>query len=192
MIRIWVPAALSLLALAGCGERGEQADDAIQVQGQASTSAPARPAPEEVSGQPFVATVLGALDFSIAGANAVAERGEHANAKALAQKVSSEFAGARAELAQVAQAGGLKAEGVSAPTHASDLAILSSTGGAPLDIAFAKQQVDALTLLVGTVRAYKNGGDNPALKAWAEKYQGVIGERLLDIQTLNAELEGNG
>ena len=47
-----------------------------------------------------------------------------------------------------------------------------------------------------TIRAlgwekYKNGGDDPQLKSWAEANQGRVNDLLLDLQTLNAEIEGS-
>ena len=183
MTRFLVLAAV--LWLAACGKKESATENRIEVTGQ-SAQAPAGSAPQEVQGNAFASAVLGSLDFSLESARQVTERGESANAKALAQKLSAEFATARQELAGLA-----KAEPQADPTHAGDLAILSSARGAPLERVFAEQQMESLTALVGTVRAYKNGGDNPALKAWAEEHQGTINDRLLDIQTLRAELEGN-
>lgn len=183
--------AVGCLLTTGCGDRATEPSDKIEVTGQSVQAKPA-PAPAEVQGEPFVATVLGSLDFSIAGAKQVADRGETEGGRALARKMEGEFSAARQELMDIAKSGGLTARAEAAPTFQSDLAILGSTRGKPLEQAFAKQQVDSLTLLVGTVRAYKNGGDNAALKAWADKYSSAIGERLLDVQSLNAELEGNG
>jgi putative membrane protein len=186
MIKHLLIAAAPLLLLPACGEQASAPDDRIEVTGQAA-GAPAGPAPQEVQGEAFASSVLGSLDFSLASARLAVERVEGANTRALAQKMAMDFGAARQALAELA-----RAEPVSAPTHQSDLAILSSTRGEPLEKAFAEQQMEALTLLVGTVRAYKNGGDNAALKDWAEKYQGVINDRLLDVQTLRAELEGEG
>jgi putative membrane protein len=179
-------AAAALLLLPSCSNQATAPEDKIEVTGQ-SAQPPAGPAPQEVQGQAFASSVLGSLDFSLASARFASERSDGANTRALAQKMSADFGAARQELA-----GLIQVEPASAATHESDLAILSSTRGAPLERAFAEQQMDALTLLIGTVRAYKNGGDNPALKAWAEKYQGAINDRLLDVQTLRAELEGEG
>ncbi len=182
--------ATTLLLIPACSEQVSAPEDKIEVTGQ-SAQPPAGPAPQEVQGQPFASSVLGSLDFSLASAKLASERGEGANTRALAQKMVAELGAARQELASIAEAGGLKVEATPGPTDQSDLAILSSTHGAPLEKAVAEQQMESLTLLIGTVRAYKNGGDNPALKAWAEKHQGPINDRLLDVQTLQAELEGN-
>jgi predicted outer membrane protein len=190
MTKLTPVAATVLILLAGCGKRDSDTGNRIEVTGQA-TQPQAGPAPAEVHGQPFISTVLGSLDFSIAGAKQVAGRGETGGGKALATRMDTELSAARQALVAIAKTGGLKLEPQAGPTFQTDLAILSSGRGKPLEQAFAQQQVDSLTLLVGTVRAYKNGGDNPALKAWAEKYQGVINDRLLDMQTLQAELEGN-
>ena len=180
----------AILLIPACGEQASAPDDKIEVTGEAA-QAPAGPAPQETQGQPFASSVLGSLDFSLESARRAGERGEGANTRALAQKMTADLGAARQELAGIVQSGGLKADAIEEPTHRSDLAILTSTQGAPLDKVFADQQMEALTLLVGTVRAYKNGGDNPALKAWAEKHQGAINDRLMDVQTLKAELEEN-
>ena len=177
--------AVAVALLASGGEQTKAPDDRIEVTGQATPAAPG-PAPREVQGEAFASAVLGSLDFSLASARLAADRGASANTKALAQRMSADFTTARQELERL-----VKAQPTAEPTHGSDLAILSSAQGAPLDRVFAEQQMEALTMLLGTVRAYKNGGDNPALKAWAEKHQGVINDRLLDVQTLRAELEGN-
>ena len=184
MTRFFWFAGLALLT--SCGEQAPAPNDRIEVTGQ-SAGASTGPALQEVQGQAFAASVLGSLDFSLASARLAAERGDGANTRALAQKMEATLGAARRELA-----GLTNAEPTPAPTHQSDLAILSSTRGAPLEKVFADQQMEALTLLVGTVRAYKNGGDNAELKVWAEKYQGAINEQLLNVQTLRAELEGEG
>lgn len=180
---------LAALLLAGCGSTAEEdKSDAIEVVNGAGT-VPAGPAPEETRGQEFVSAVLGQLDFAAASARQVADRGEPAPAKQAAQKLAATMQAARDELTSIATAGGLKLEPAPGPAHQADLALLSSTRGQPLAQAFAQQQMDGLTLLVGTVRAYKNGGDNAGLRAWAEKHQGPINDRLLDMQTLKGELE---
>lgn len=177
--------------LSGCGAEPETRDDnGIQVVGE-DAKAPSGPAPEEAKGQPFVSNMLGSFDFALASARHLGERGELANARTFAQGFSADVTRARDELLAIAGAEKLKPEPAPGPAYQSDLALLSSTRGEPLAKAFAAQQIDALTLLVGTMRAYKNGGDNPRLRAWAEKYQGPINERLLDVQSLQAELEGN-
>lgn len=177
----------SALSLAACsGQDDANSSDKIEVQGQAAGQ-PMTPAPQETKGQDFVSAVLGQFDFAAASATQVAERGEPQGAKVQAQQLAATVQAARTEL--TAAAAGLKMEATSLPTAQSDVAVLSSTRGTPLARAFARQQVEALTALVGTMRAYKNGGDNAQLRAWAEKHQGPINERLLDIQTLNAELE---
>lgn len=192
MIRSGITASLLMICLAGCGDRaGESAEaDKIEVTG-AAAGAPAGPAPAEVSGQAFVSTVLGGLDFALSSAQMAVERADRPSTKQLAQKMVAELTASKDELSRIANSGGLTLEPGAGPTDQSDLAILSSTRGAPLEKAFADQQMESLTLLVGTIRAYKNGGDNPQLRAWAEKHQGVVNERLLDMQTLKAELEGS-
>lgn len=178
----------SALSLAACsGQDDANTSDKIEVQGQQAAGQPLAAAPQETKGQEFVSAVLGQFDFAAASATQVSERGEPQTAKLQAQQLAATVQAARAELATAAA--GLKMEPSALPTGQSDLAVLSSTRGTPLSRAFAQQQVEALTALVGTMRAYKNGGDNAQLRAWAEKHQGPINERLLDIQTLNAELE---
>lgn len=181
---------LSLILLASCSDKNQPAEDEkIVVTGQATSRRPAGPAPHETLGQEFLSNVIGSFDFTMASTRFAAERGEPAKVKDYARKLASDVAAARAELEAIAAAGRLQLTPTPGPTHESDLAILSSTRGTPLSRAFAEQQMEALTLLVGTMRAYKNGGDNPRLRAWAEKHQSVMNDRLLDAQTLRAELE---
>ena len=184
----WISALPLLAMLAACGEKAEQDSQPIEVVG-GNAQLPAGPAPQEVRGQDFASAVLGSLDFSLASARAAAERSERPATKAFAQTLVTGFSAARQELADTAAAAGLKATPAAGATDQSDLAILLSTRGAALETVFAEQQVERLTQLLGTVRAYKNGGDNPALRAWAEKHQGTITDRLLDLQMLKAELE---
>lgn len=190
-MRLSLPLSVSALLIAGCASEPDTApkEDRIEVRGGAMTGT-AGPAPEEAKGQPFVSTVLGSLDFALASATrlesvADAPAGARGNARQLAAAATA----AREELATIASAERLSFTPTPGSTHQTDLAVLSSATGMSLGKAFAAQQVDALTLLIGTMRAYKNGGDNERLRAWADKHQATLNDRLLDIQTLNAELE---
>ncbi len=184
-IYLMVPA----LALAACAESpSNQASDAIEVTGQ-STGAALQPALAETRGQDFVSTVLGGYEFSIESARLAEQKAATPSVKQFAAKLRGDLEASRLELSRIAQGAGLKLDTTRGDTHETDLAVLSSTAGAPLERPFAEQQMEALTGLVGLIRAYKNGGDNPALKAWAEAAQSVVNDRLLDVQTLNAELQ---
>ena len=154
-----------------------------------SAAATARPAPREVVGQAFVSAVLGHFDFAQASAKLASDRAGLPSVQTYAQKLTADIEAARQALAPIASADGLTLTATAGPTDQSDLAILSSSRGQPIAKAFAEQQMETLTLLVGTMRAYKNGGDNESLRGWAEAYQGRINDRLLDVQTLNAEVE---
>lgn len=188
MIR--APSLLALaLMLAACGDASPPGEDnKILVTGQ-SVSKPGRPAPKEVVGQDFVSAVLGHFDFAQASAKLASERAGLPAVQSYAQKVTADLDTARAELATIAGADGLELKAAAGETDSTDLAVLSSSRGQPLAKAFAERQMETLTQLVGTMRAYKNGGDNPRLRAWAEKHQGPLNDRLLDAQTLNAEAE---
>jgi putative membrane protein len=179
----------ALLLLSACGEKADNAADRIEVTGQGAPLAPGQPAPAEARGQDFVSTVIGAYGFVIESAKLAEQNADQANVKQFATKLRTDIEASRAELSQVAGGAGLKLDPKAGETHETDLAVLSSTRGSPLEIAFAEQQIEALTGLVGLIRAYKNGGDNPALKVWAEKHQAIVNDRLLDVQTLNAELQ---
>lgn len=180
---------LACLLLAACsGSDGNESTDKIEVAGQEAPRA-GRPIPAEVRGQEFVASVLGSFQFLDQSVTRADERAGDARVKAFARSLRASVATARAELEQAASGSRLMLEPVRGETHETDLAVLSSTRGAPFDLAFAEQQMEALTLLVGLVRAYSDGGDNPQLKAWAGKHQAVINDRLMDVQTLKAEVE---
>ncbi len=188
-MRITSLSLVALCLLAACSDGAQNnATDKIEVTGQA-TSAPGRPAPAEAQGQDFVSAVLGSYSFSLESARLVEEKADQARVKQFAAKLRGDLEASQSELTQLASAAGLKMEPTPGETHQTDLAVLSSTRGGPLEQAFAEQQMEALTGLVGLLRAYKNGGDNPALKAWAEKAQAIVNERLLDVQTLNSELQ---
>lgn len=178
------------LALAGCGQ-SQTENDSIEVVGGSNAAAgqPIGPAPAETKGQDFVSTVLGGYDFVLASARAAGERSDRAEVKTYAQRAVTDLGASLDKLKNVAGAGGLELNAVPLPTGQTDLAVLTSTRGAPFDKAFAESQMDALTNLVGLIRAYKNGGDNAELKAWAETHQGIVNDRLLDVQTLKAVIE---
>jgi putative membrane protein len=188
-MRTQLIASAALLLLPACGESDQNATDRIQVTGQSGGGSGVQPARAETRGQDFVSTVVGAFDFAIESARLAERKAGQAEVKQFAAKLRADIETSRTELAQLASASGLKLDPMAGETHQTDLAVLSSTQGAPLEQAFAEQQMEALTGLVGLIRAYKNGGDNPQLKAWAEKHQGTINDRLLDVQTLNAELQ---
>ena len=181
--------AAALLMLSACGATpNNSAEDRIEVTGSASSQGPL-PAPAETRGQDFVSTVLGGYAFSLESARLAEQKADQASVKQYATKLRTDLEASQAELTQLASAAGLKIELRAGEMHQTDLAVLSSTRGGPLERAFAEQQMEALTGLVGLIRAYKNGGDNPQLKAWAEKHQAIVNDRLMDVQSLNAELQ---
>lgn len=182
------PSLAALLLLSACGKSADNTADKIEVTGQATTPGLGQPAPAEARGQDFVSTVLGGFDFELESARLAEAKADRPNVKAFASKLRSDIEVSRGELTRLAKEAGLKLDPVPGETHQTDLAVLSSTRGAPLETAFAERQIESLTGLVGLIRAYKNGGDNPALRAWAEKHQAIVNDRLLDAQTLNAEL----
>jgi predicted outer membrane protein len=183
---------LALLSglLVSCGERQAE-NDSIAVIGESNAAAgqPVGPAPAETRGQDFVSTVLGSYDFVLASARAAGERSQRPEVKEYAAKVAADLGASLDQLKGVAGASRLTLEPTPLATGASDLAILTSTRGTPFDKAFAESQMEALTGLVGLIRAYKNGGDNDALKAWAATHQAIVNDRLLDVQTLKAVVE---
>jgi putative membrane protein len=177
--------------LAGCGGKPDAANqsDKITVEG-GQAALPAGPAPAEAHGQDFVSAVLDSYDFVLASARAASERADNADVKQFAAKLTTDIGTSRNRLAQLAQTSGLKAE--PGASHGTELALISSTRGRPLETLFIDQQTKTLSELVGLVRAYKNGGDNAELKRWAEADQSVINDRLLDLQTLKAQVEERG
>jgi predicted outer membrane protein len=181
------------LTLAGCGEKQADSDN-IAVVGESNLAQPAGPAPAETRGQDFVSTVMGSYDFVLAGARTAGERTDRPEVKTYAAKTVTDLTASLDQLKGVAGPAGLELNATPLPTGQTDLAVLTSTRGAPFDKAFAESQMEALTNLVGLIRAYKNGGDNDALKAWAETHQAIVNDRLLEVQTLKAvveEAEGN-
>lgn len=180
---------VAVLLLSACSEGADNKSDKIEVTGQATAPGLGKPAPAEAQGQVFVATVLGGFAFEVESAKLAGAKADRPNVKAFAAKLRSDIEASRGELTRLAEQSGLTLNPLPGETHETDLAVLSSTRGAPLETAFAEQQIESLTGLVGLIRAYKNGGDNPALKAWAEKHQAIVNDRLLDAQTLNAELQ---
>lgn len=182
-------ALLVLVLLSACSDAGsDNSADNIEVVGQEAPR-PGRPAPAEVHGQQFVSAVLGRFDFLLESAQVAEQKAGSAKTKAFAGKLRTDIAAAQSDLTQLATSGGLKPDPTPGETDQTDLAVLSSTSGAPLDRVFAESQMEALTQLVGLVRAYGDGGDNPALKTWAARSQTVLNERLLDVQSLKAEIE---
>ena len=176
------------LLLSSCGSKpGSNSNDAITIANDQADAASPGPAPAETKGQEFVAAVLGGYDFAIASARMLGERAEGANVRQFGQQMASDFGASRDALK--AAATGLKLEQLAGPADQTDMAVLSSTKSVPFEKAFAAQQLTRLSEMLGLIRAYKNGGDNPALKAWAEKAQATVNDRLLAVQTLKAELE---
>ena len=182
---------LATALLAACGSPEQNASDSAIVVENAQAASPAAPAPAETRGQAFVSAMLGSYEFALAGARMASEKAERPDVKQFAQTLTADFGKSLDALKAIAASGKLKLEPAPAPTHGTDIAILSSTRGAPLEKAFAEQQLQNLSELLGTMRAYKNGGDNPALKAWTEANQGMVNDRLLDLQTLSARMQGN-
>jgi putative membrane protein len=178
----------ALIALSACGEAPDNSSDKIEVTGQSAAKV-GQPAPAEARGQDFVSSVLGSYAFSLESARLAEQKADRAAVKQFATQLRSDLESSQAELTRLASGAGLRMEPTPGETHQTDLAVLSSTRGAPLERAFAEQQMEGLTALVGLLRAYKNGGDNLDLKAWADKAQRVVGERLMDVQTLNGELQ---
>lgn len=178
------------IALSACGAKpeGGESNEAIKVD-NAAAPAPMGPAPEETKGQEFVAAVLGGYDFAIASAKQISEKAASAEGKQFGQKMATEMGASLEELKAIATADKLKLEPVAGPTDQSDLAVLTSARGLSLEKAFAAQQLNRLSELVGLVRAYKNGGDNPRLKAWSEKAQLVVNDKLLGVQSYKAQLD---
>ena len=174
--------------LAGCGSKPDAANrsDNITVTGAAAQQA--GPAPAETRGQDFLSAVIGDYDFVVTSARAAADRADRADVKTFAAKLGADMGASRNQLAQIAQTSGLKAEAADSG-HSTELAMLSSTRGEPLEKLFVDQQLDTLSELLGLIRAYKNGGDNPELKRWAEANQSVVNDRLLDLQSLKAEID---
>lgn len=175
--------------LAGCDGKQDAADqsDRITVR-EGRTAQAAGPAPAEARGQDFVSAVIGDYDFVLASARAASDKAERADVKQIAAKLGTEIGASRGGLVQIAQASGLKAE-AGETAHSTKLAMLSSTHGVLLEKLFVDQQIEVLSELLGLIRAYKNGGDDPELKRWAEANQSVVNDRLLDLQTLQAETE---
>lgn len=178
----------SMLLLSACHSGPADADDAITVRNTGAQT-PSGPAPAETKGQDFVSSVIGGFDFAIASAKVVSGKAEDANARQFGQAMAAEFSALITEMKGIATTGHLKLDSLAGPTDQTDLALLSSTQGKPLEKVFAEQQLNRLSGLVGLLRAYKNGGDNAALQAWADKAQNIVNERLLAAQTLKAELE---
>jgi predicted outer membrane protein len=181
---------VSLAALlAGCSGKQDAANQSNEIEVVGGGHAQrASPAPVETRGQDFVSAVMSDYDFVLASARAAADKADRAEVKQFATKLGTNIGASRDQLAQIAQASGLKAE-AGGSAHGAELAMLSSTRGAPLEKLFVDQQLDLLSELVGLIRAYKNGGDNAELKRWAEANQSVVNDRLLDLQTLKAEIE---
>lgn len=180
--------ASAALMLAACNGASDTNEPVVMQNGEAA--APAGPAPAEAHGQDFVSSVLGSYDFAIASAQAVSRKASRADVRQFAQRLANELGESAAQLKAVATVQNLTLDSVPSATDQSDLAIISSASGDPLETAFAEQQLRTLSALVGTLRAYKNGGDNPQLKSWAEDNQARVNDLLLDLQTLNAEIEG--
>jgi putative membrane protein len=175
--------------LAGCGAKpdGANQSDGITVAG-GHAGQPAGPAPSETQAQDFVSAVIGDYDFMLASARAAADRADRADVKQFAAKFGADIGASRDGLAQLAQAAGVKTE-PGESRHGAELAMISSTRGQPLEKLFVDQQLETLSELLGLIRAYKNSGDNPELKRWAETNQGVVNDRLLDLQTLKAGID---
>jgi putative membrane protein len=183
-------ATLLVCALAGCSGRESGANDsAITVENEAAPRA-LGPAPEESRGADFVATVAAALQFAIEAAQAQQARGDSADVKAVARNVETQMSGALADLRTAAGSAGVTVAPRPTPSHSTDLAILSSTSGANLDRVWIEQQMPFLTEMLGLVRSFKNSGDAPALKAWAEKHQSTIDDRLIAVQNWRGYLQG--
>lgn len=175
------------LLLCACDKQDQAVSDRISVEdaGRQQTSGPA---PAEAQGQAFVSTVSESYAFALGSAEAAVSGADRPDVQQFARQLRANIADSREQLSGIAREAHLTlAPG--AGSHATELTVLSSTRGPALERIFIDEQLQNLTDLVGLIRAYKNGGDNPQLRAWAEASQGVVNERLLDLQSLKAVIE---
>lgn len=177
------------LMLAACGGSPTGDEPLVVENGQSPGSI--GPAPAEARGQDFISWVLGSYGFAVESARIASQKSARPNVRQFAERLEKELGASADQLKALASAQKLNPVAIPGATDQSDLALLSSTRGDPLDKIFAEQQLRTLSTLVGTLRAYKNGGDDPQLKSWAEANQGRVNDLLLDLQTLNAEIEGS-
>lgn len=177
------------LMLAACGASPTGDEPLVVENGQSPGSI--GPAPAEARGQDFISSVLGSYGFAVESARIASQKSARPDVRQFAERLEKELGASADQLKALASAQKLNPVAIPGATDQSDLALLSSTRGDPLDKIFAEQQLRTLSTLVGMLRAYKNGGDDPQLKSWAEANQGRVNDLLLDLQTLNAEIEGS-
>ena len=177
------------LMLAACGASPTGDEPLVVENGQSPGSI--GPAPAEARGQDFISSVLGSYGFAVESARIASQKSARPDVRQFAERLEKELGASADQLKALASAQKLNPVAIPGATDQSDLALLSSRRGDPLDKIFAEQQLRTLSTLVGMLRAYKNGGDDPQLKSWAEANQGRVNDLLLDLQTLNAEIEGS-
>lgn len=162
MSKYLIPA-LSVLALAACGQQAQQ-------QAEAPPPAPVETVtPASMTDAEFVQAALNADAFEIQSSQLAAQRGGRADVKALAATLVTENTAASQALTSLAPT--LQ---ITAPTptvisdQADDLADLNTKNGEAFDDAYLDDQVEAHNNAIALYERYVAGAADGPLKQWAQ------------------------
>jgi len=189
-LRITVALAALLLILAGCGEKAGQPETettgSVQAESQTSDTASATTTgsmggvtsdmtPDD---KEFVSKAgMGGL-AEVQMANLALQKASSADAKAFAQRMSTDHSKANNELAQFATTKGLALPTELAGEHKAALDHLNSLSGAEFDKAYMEHMVADHEKDVAEFEKASTGATDADLKAWAGKTLPTLKEHL--------------
>jgi putative membrane protein len=136
--------------------------------------------------QEFVTKASGSNMFEIESSQIAVGKAESPDVKAFAERMIADHTKAGEEMKAAVQASNA---GLTMPTamdteHQAKLTTLSAATGADLDTQYVQMQVAAHDEAVALFTAYAEGGDNPALKAFAEKTLPTLKEHQMMIHKM--------
>jgi putative membrane protein len=181
MLRTSIIAAVSALALAGCGQQAQQAE-APPV---SEPLAPAAPTVAQISDADFVQQVANSDAFEVQAAEIAVQRGVRADVKDLARMLRTDHTATTQELTTLAPTINLAAPSPMVDGElATRLEALRNASGEAFDDLYLDQQVEAHENAIRTFQAYVSGAPQGALRQWAENTLPKLRTHLERTQTL--------
>lgn len=140
-----------------------------------------------MAAQDFVNNAASGGMFEVQSSELALERSQNAGIQGFAQQMVADHTPNNEELKTIAEA-----EGLTVPTEimgpmAEHMEAVQAAEGEAFDAAYAEHQVAAHETAVELYQGYAEGGDNDALKAYAEKSLPVLQKHLEDAQGLTTQ-----
>lgn len=165
--------ALTLAALAACGERGQEdrVEPGAPVEAPAATPAApaAAPTATPTTAVEFVPMAANANLFEIESSNLAQEKGQAAAVKDVARTIVADHTKLGSDMQAAVQRANLN---LAMPTsldaeHAAKVTELRGLSGADFDRRYLEMQREAHEKAIAAFQAYADGGDNPEIKTVA-------------------------